>query len=208
MLYAESIFQGSQGRFSLPIKARSLETPGSLEGARQTGLRAFVWSMTKNTPDSFWTKVDKRGPDECWPWMGYKQQQGYGQFWMAGKSIRAHRISYELSISPIPVEICVCHKCDNPPCCNPKHLFLGTQIDNTLDRHIKGRSVRGEYQGAAKLSSSQVLEINALIKDGLSFSVIAQQYGITRPNVSLIKNGRTWSWLTGRTKKKGGYHDR
>lgn len=90
----------------------------------------------------FWAKVKRGTAEECWPWTGSKLKTGYGQLRENGKMIRAHRVSWELSRGPIPEGMNVCHHCDNPPCCNPDHLFIGTHLDNTRDKMHKGRYPR------------------------------------------------------------------
>jgi hypothetical protein len=94
----------------------------------------------------FWAKVDIRGPNECWNWKQSKDRDGYGMSFVAGKRGRSHREAFRLSVSPIPKGLCVCHRCDNPSCCNPSHLFLGTVTDNNRDKGFKGRcnSPRGD----------------------------------------------------------------
>jgi len=102
--------------------------------------------LTPKDEARFWSKVDKSaGPDGCWLWTAGKFRQGYGCFDVAGKSVKAHRTAYTLTNGQIPHDgsahgLCVCHRCDNPPCCNPAHLFLGTHIDNVRDRENKGRN--------------------------------------------------------------------
>ena len=95
----------------------------------------------------FWGHVAK-SPD-CWVWTAYRNHDGYGRFWLNGKSVTASRYSYELENGPIPGGLIVCHRCDTPACVRPDHLFLGTQADNISDAFSKGRKVApaGRYAG-------------------------------------------------------------
>ena len=88
----------------------------------------------------FWSHVHIAGPLECWPWLDGKSDRGYGKFGNNGRNLRAHRVAYFLGTGEIPLsDMGVCHACDNPPCCNPDHLFLGTQANNVRDAMAKGR---------------------------------------------------------------------
>lgn len=98
----------------------------------------------RGTPEErFWAKVDKSGgPDACWPWTGCRNRQGYGATTLGGKRTGAHRVALALVTGPIPEGRFACHKCDNPPCCNPAHLYAGTPLDNARDSSRRGRRLR------------------------------------------------------------------
>lgn len=146
--------------------------------------------------ERFWSKVDIRGEDDCWEWTAYLED-GYGKIRIAGKSVLAHRVAYELTKGPIPEGLCVCHRCDNRKCVNPRHLWLGTNADNVADREAKGRNrlpdCKGEAHGNAKLTAEDVLRIRELYDDGgYTQKEIARLFGIARTQVSRIVNGHHW----------------
>lgn len=107
-----------------------------------------VWRTGKKgrLADQLWAKVQKAGPDECWPWIAAKYRKGYGHLNDLGRTKAAHRVAWELTNGAIPDGMFVCHHCDNPSCCNPAHLFLGSAKDNTLDMIRKGRHRTGPNQ--------------------------------------------------------------
>jgi hypothetical protein len=98
--------------------------------------------MRESLAQRFWLKVVKETPTFCWAWSGRKDKAGYGLI----SNNRAHRISYEIHKGEIPRGMFVCHRCDNPECCNPDHLFLGTAYDNNIDRAMKTRRVRAKWR--------------------------------------------------------------
>ncbi len=115
----------------------------------------------------------------------------------APRWLKAHRLSYEIHAGPIPDGLCVCHHCDNPPCVNPAHLFLGTRADNSEDAVVKGRMARqiGERNSRAKLTEDDVREIVRLRKTGLTQQAIADLYNVSQVRVSSIMLGKSWSHL-------------
>lgn len=148
--------------------------------------------------ERFWKKVDIRGPDECWPWLAGKASGGYGCFCVNGHGHAAHRFAYEFSNGPIPDDLCVLHRCDNPPCCNPNHLFLGTIADNNRDRKLKGRTYRpiGIKHHNAKLTDTQVIEIRRLYSCGnVSHNQLANKFGVRNATIGDIILHKTWTHI-------------
>ena len=155
--------------------------------------------MKGTLAERFWAKVDKRGPNECWEWQGYKIPAGYGQIREGvggSRNLRVHRVSWELANGcPIPTGKFVCHHCDNPSCVNPAHLWIGTNADNQRDMVNKGRSGRGARTRNSKLTEQDVHEIRQMLSRDILQRVIAKKYGVTRATISKIKTGETWAWL-------------
>lgn len=144
----------------------------------------------------FWPKVDVCGRDECWPWLASRHRQGYGQIGDSnGGLLRAHRVAWSLANGPAPEGMSVLHKCDNPPCCNPAHLFLGTQLDNVRDAIAKGRmrvvASLGERNGTAKLTDDAVRRIRSL-RGSRSQQKLAAEFGVSQRLISLVLRGEIW----------------
>jgi hypothetical protein len=146
----------------------------------------------------FWSKVDKRKNDECWPWLASarKKNEGYGAFWLDGRHQPASRVALLVSGVDVPAGMVVCHRCDNPTCCNPAHLFVGTPLENNKDKIEKRRDTRGERSPHAKLTAEQVAFIRSFKPPGVKRvqaglpSKLAVQFGISRQYVSeLFKRG-------------------
>jgi len=144
----------------------------------------------------FWSKVDKSG--ECWLWTASRKPNGYGQFTKKPLLFYAHRVAYEATYGPIPAGLIVCHRCDNPPCVRPDHLFLGTDLDNAQDRVAKGRSTRGrsinagERNGHAKLTPTNVIAIKRAHATGQSKAALARRYAVSPRTIADAIRGATW----------------
>ena len=138
----------------------------------------------------FWQKVDRRGADECWLWTGTRVR-GYGRF----RSIGAHRVSLELALGRSVGEgLDVLHRCDNPPCVNPAHLFEGTHAENMRDAVAKRRFPFGERSPKARLTTAQVRAIKAMVGTHRQIDV-AVRFGVSPAAIGSIWHGRTWRWI-------------
>lgn len=158
--------------------------------------------------DHFWSKVDRSGgPHACWPWSTGPFRSGYGVFRVNGKQRLTHRIAWEVVNGPIPDGLFVCHHCDNPPCCNPSHFFLGTNADNMADMRAKGRQARGqqvvrrdprnctrgEQHPSAKLTKVAAADIRRRYRNGeADQATLAAEYGVSQVSISKLLSGRTW----------------
>lgn len=154
--------------------------------------RAKAYSRERATA-IFMSRVDRSGGDDaCWLWTASASRKGYGYMRWCGKLRRAHRVAWELTNGTIPNGLHVLHNCpggDNPRCVNPNHLWLGTNLDNAIDRERKGRGNdrRGEKNGRCKLSDSQVAEIRQRhATGGISKTKLAAEYGVSEANIRLI----------------------
>lgn len=154
-----------------------------------------IIASIRNVGD-FWSRVYVGESDTCWNWAGAKTNSGYGVYApMPGVLLRSHRVAYALHNEGIDDDLLVCHTCDNPSCCNPQHLFIGTPKDNMTDMISKGRKVvlRGENNPMSKLSDVQVREI---FQDPRTNTQIANEYGISSSLASLIRRRKIWAEAT------------
>lgn len=139
--------------------------------------------------ERFWNKVKKT--DGCWEWMASKNNWGYPLFWYKGRSRPGNRVCWELTRGSAP-EAQVLHRCDNPGCVRPDHLYSGTHDQNMRDKVDRDRCFRpaGSLNKAARLTEAQVADVR---RDQRLHRVIAQEYGVTRSQISKIKRGDRWS---------------
>jgi hypothetical protein len=143
--------------------------------------------------ERFLEKVEVHGPEECWPWLGAVGRHGYGNIGAGdGRTLRAHRVSYTLTYGAIAEGLVVCHRCDNPRCVNPNHLFIASQATNLKDMTEKDRSARGERSTVAKLNDIAVLAIRAANARQID---LAHSFGVSPMTISLAKRRLTWRHL-------------
>ena len=141
--------------------------------------------------ERFWNRVKIGDPNSCWEWQGKTIKDGYGAFHFQGKRVIASRFVWILTYGEIPKGMYVLHKCDNPSCVNPRHLFLGTQKDNMRDASLKLRK-SGPHNGRTKLSWPQVDTIRILLERGWSTCCLAKLFGVNYKTVWQIREGKTW----------------
>jgi hypothetical protein len=145
----------------------------------------------RNEQDYFDERVLKRG--SCWLWTGGLAHDGYGRVHRNGRpQVQAHRLSWELHRGPIPSGALVCHRCDNPWCVNPEHLFLGTSKDNSIDMARKGRSTHGARCPTAKISEADAVAIRRRFLAGEKVVDIANDYPIRKSVVRKIATAKIW----------------
>jgi hypothetical protein len=148
---------------------------------------------------NFWDNVDMTGgPDACWPWRK-STRYGYGQAWidLDGRGKRNHvasRAAWILTHGQPPDGLCVLHRCDNPPCCNPAHMFLGTRPENSADMVAKGRQCKHSGPGnpASKLSAGQVREIRSRAARGEPLLRLSREFDVHASGISRLVRGLTY----------------
>lgn len=151
-------------------------------------------------PKDFWSRFGGPVTDECWVWPGYIRFDGYGEVRTGAARWLTHRLAWTLANGPIPDGMFVCHKCDSPPCCNPDHLFIGTNADNIADMIAKGRTCTGSKHGNSKLTEDQVLEIRSVYRRGIpnnasptSQGGLAKRFNVSRELIRNIVKRRVWT---------------
>lgn len=149
--------------------------------------------------DRFWSHVERSDGDQCWEWLGCRAH-GYGKFWADVDGHRrllgAHRVAWFLAHGEWPYT-CVLHRCDNPGCVRPDHLWLGSMAENNRDRELKGRTVTGDHagqrNGRAKLTEDAVRAIRTRRAAGERRDHLAAEYGVTERVIYLVVHRRLWT---------------
>lgn len=157
-------------------------------------VETLVQKRTMTLEDRFWQFVDKSaGPDACWPWVGSLRPSGYGQLYVGEfkRPVAASRVSMKIHTGEWPIE--ACHKCDNPPCVNPAHLFNGTRKDNMQDCSAKGRvrlpNLKGTQVHNCKLTTDDVFHIRTLFHL-CKIQDLAKAFGVSRSHIGNVYTGR------------------
>lgn len=163
--------------------------------------RALKFKMSKscgctrfkhNRREKFFQSKYKILDNGCWEWQGSRDKDGYSLF---GVNQKGYRYSYEKYKGKIPENMCVCHTCDNRGCVNPEHLWLGSNVENQIDKIKKKRQSKGGIHGSAILKENQVIEIRKKLEMGKIPLDIAKEYGVNRETIYAIRSGRIWKHI-------------
>jgi HNH endonuclease len=186
-----------------------LAAPGNFQQHKTMASPKPVTSLSEKDRIRFESSFLKGGESECWEWTGGKRPAGYGKFHIRRRAFGAHRVSFALQFGDFPSEYSICHRCDNPGCVNPHHLFAATHAENMADMARKGRAkapnknykitcperiIKGEAHVASKLSESDVLEIRRL-RGSVKQKQLAERFGIGIAQVCRIQKGQQWAHL-------------
>jgi hypothetical protein len=155
-------------------------------------------AITPKLVSRFLAKVDVKSANECWPWRGLKNKWGYGQIGIGQEMVTATHVALTIAGQARPGSLFALHHCDNPACCNPSHLYWGSQIQNVADRQKRGRcGARGASPGAsnhqAKLNDELVREIRS---SPLGVTALARKYGVSNGTIGKIVRFKTWTHVT------------
>lgn len=157
-----------------------------------------IKDFTEKDIARFWSKVNIKSENECWEWQKFTTPLGYGMFGLNKKDWQpryfSHRVSYLLKDSSFDQSLFVCHKCDNPKCVNPNHLFLGTAKDNNLDKVSKNRQAKGRSSDNELIKINQEIadEIRKLQKQGLTYKELCDKFNLAKSTISYIVNNKIW----------------
>lgn len=161
--------------------------------------------ITAEVAERFLAKVDMRGPDDCWHYTAACDANGYGCFHVTKQLVvNAHRVALMIKLGrPIAPGMFSCHDCDNPPCCNPSHLYEGTHQQNVDDKVRRGRQQRGEQVVVSVLTAEQVRDLRERFAAGEYITALSLEFGISLGAASKVINGHTWAHVGGPIRTTG-----
>ncbi len=174
---------------------KHIEVAGFSPAAPPPCKSKLIPGLTEQQLQNFWAKVRKGQGDDCWEWIGYRDQKGYGRVRAGAKTFLAHRVSYFLANGKCPGNLLIRHTCHNPRCCNPNHLKSGTHADNALDTVASGRSIKGEQHRTSLLTEESVTAIKIACKTPYHGQVkaLTKRYKVSAGAIQNIKAGRSWA---------------
>jgi HNH endonuclease len=180
-------------KLTCPKCGNKFQIPLSKLGKRRFCRMGCKHSKTLN--ERFFDKFKMTDKNKCWEWFGNRNPSGYGMIGYLATQVLAHRVSWEVHRGKIPKGLFVLHRCDNPPCVNPNHLFVGTCKDNAQDMILKGRKpdTSGSKNGMSKINEADALKIRRLSAAGNNFTKIGRRFGLCTTSVSNIVKRKKWS---------------
>ncbi len=185
----------------LRLESHALNMAYKMESGRHNpayhaAVNPWVRLVRKPLAERFWSKIEKT--DTCWIWKSSLNKDGYGNLGIGNNNFRSHRIAWELTNGPIPPKMNVLHHCDVRACCNPSHLYLGTQKENRRDADLRGKTnlPKGSAHPNAKLTEAQVIEIRSTWKPWVyTARMLSAKYGVKKSVIVDILNGKTWKHI-------------
>jgi len=175
----------------LPEPDAPPKPPPLKPGSRARLPRLFSLGSEKDVA-RFWAKVKKAGDDECWLWQAARQAGRYGVFSLEGGTVMPHRYAWQLANGPLPPGMHVLHSCDVKLCCNPRHLRLGTSIENAHDRVLRKRQPRGETHPLSRLNEDDVRAIRASHE---TYAALSKRYSVSPGTIGAIRQRKCWKHL-------------
>ena len=179
-------------------RRRGRRGPGASSPEARRSPRAYAETVLRR----FWSKVDRRGSGECWPWKAYRSPSGHGRFQLGGRGSRtmtASRFVWEITHGPVRRGLEVIHRCPNGWCVNPSHLFAGTPADRGAELFRQARTCFGERHPNSRLTAELVAEIRAFLASSPrpTLAAVARKYGIAKEHVGAIWKFRLWTRIGG-----------
>lgn len=176
------------------MSSRRTYAPKACEHCGLSFVPTVVWERWCGLKCRVWSRVSVGDPDQCWPWTGPRNEDGYGVI-SYGK---AHRGMWTVTNGDIPPGLCVLHSCDNPPCCNPRHLHLGTNTENVAEREKRTRPLLRckRWHNRIVLTEDMVVDARREYRDGSSCKRIADKFGISVGTMMAALSGKSWGWVT------------